>query len=182
MISYEVAAQHAAQAILLNRNIKTALLCIAQKLNFSPNWMTRGSPSEVIEPKPAEPSTTLGFPTGGVLVRLKTSARNFRLPVSPMYVRLMKATSAAVAGAAHWITRTVAQGELRRDREGRGVEPPRRCLPGCREVRVGNAVRSLHAADGVSPANDHHFGRFDEGVDPDAILEPETVRGVARND
>jgi hypothetical protein len=56
--------------------------------------MTRGSPAEVIEPKPAEPSTTLGLPSGGVFVRLKTSVRNSRLRVSPKYVRLMNAMSA----------------------------------------------------------------------------------------
>ena len=57
---------------------------MSQKLSFKPNWMTRGSPAEVIEPKPVEPSTTFGVPSGGVFVRLKTSVRNSRLRVSPM--------------------------------------------------------------------------------------------------
>src|SRR6185369_4000047 len=56
--------------------------------------MTRGSPAEVMEPKPAEPRTVFGAPSGGVLVRLKNSARNSRFRTSPKYVRLIRATSA----------------------------------------------------------------------------------------
>jgi len=47
-----------------------------QNSNFTPNCITRGSPAEVIEPKPAEPSTTFGAASGGVLVKLKTSPRS----------------------------------------------------------------------------------------------------------
>ena len=50
-----------------------------QKLSFSANWITRGSPDDVIEPNPAFPKTTAGAPSRGVLVRLKHSARNSAL-------------------------------------------------------------------------------------------------------
>jgi len=41
-----------------------------------PSWITRGSPAEVIEPKPGEANTAFGNPSGGVFVRLKASTRN----------------------------------------------------------------------------------------------------------
>jgi hypothetical protein len=44
--------------------------------NDNSNWSTRGSPAEVMEPKPAAPATVAGAPSGGVLVTLKASARN----------------------------------------------------------------------------------------------------------
>src|SRR5215210_1163416 len=53
-----------------------------------------------------------------------------------------------VAGAAHRVARAVADGELRRDGEGRGVEPARRRLLRRGEIRVGYAIRALRAEPG----------------------------------
>src|SRR6185295_1717140 len=50
--------------------------CGDQKIIFTASWMTRGSPAVVIVPKFAAPSTALGLPSGGVLRRLKASARS----------------------------------------------------------------------------------------------------------
>src|SRR3989442_4062843 len=47
-----------------------------QKCTFNASCSTRGSPADVIDPKPGEPKTVLGFPSGGELVKLKASARN----------------------------------------------------------------------------------------------------------
>src|SRR5690242_19806025 len=58
--------------------------------------MTRGSPAEVIEEKPGVPNATLGAPSGGVLVKLKHSARNSRLARSRIESRFIRAISASL--------------------------------------------------------------------------------------
>ena len=66
---------------------------MSQKRNFSPSWMTRGSPAAVIEPNPGAPSTPLGWARGGVLVRLKASTRTSITGRRPTGIRLMRARS-----------------------------------------------------------------------------------------
>lgn len=53
----------------------------------------RGSPALVIEPTPVAPKIIFGLPSGGVLVTLKTSARNSTLRVSWNRNHLSKARS-----------------------------------------------------------------------------------------
>src|SRR5207237_4342835 len=66
-----------------------------QKFTLTASWITRGSPADEMVPNAAEPSTTFGADNGGVLVRLKISARNSMLRCSPIFVRLRIARSAS---------------------------------------------------------------------------------------
>ena len=98
----------------------------------------------MIVPNAALPKEPFGSFSGGVLLTLKTSARNSKLSRSVMRNVLPIIRSAfCKPGPAHRIARTVADGELPAARECRVIEPLRRAAS--REVvRIADAVRPLH--------------------------------------
>src|SRR5437879_3521570 len=64
-----------------------------QECIFAASWTTRGSPADVIDPNPGDPITVFGAPSGGVFVRLKTSARTSAVYLSRNLTPLMRARS-----------------------------------------------------------------------------------------
>ena len=71
-----------AQPLLAVRICRSPHRFARQKLSFNANWITRGSPAEVMLPKLALPTVVFGAPSGGVLVRLNISVRKSRLKPS----------------------------------------------------------------------------------------------------